>query len=191
MNDSSGQGSDLTQPAELQAFGVFFAKHKEEFLRIAVRRLRNLHDADEALMDAGIQMCRKWPRIEAHPNPLALAHTILRTAITDFYRKRARHTSREVSIPGTSYTAYADTPTVDDILTLRGYDRLDRALDRLRARAPQQAECVRLRYLEDQTLDEIADQLSITKEAAKANIQKGRKNLQALMDLPEPGKGDS
>ncbi|MFC5855897.1 hypothetical protein ACFPZI_30220 [Streptomyces chlorus] len=106
--------------------------------------MRDPHDADEALMDAAVVMYRKWPRILAHANPIALAHRILDNAITDFYRRRARTAGREVSHAELSY---ADMPTADDLMLLRGHDRLDRALADLDQRAPLQANCVRLRYL--------------------------------------------
>ncbi|RDG37820.1 sigma-70 family RNA polymerase sigma factor [Streptomyces corynorhini] len=172
-------------------FADFFTQHKSGFMRIAAVRLRNMHDADEALMDAAIQMHRKWPRIKAHANPMALAFKILNSAVTDFYRRRARRTGREVPVPGPAYTAYADAPTVDDILALRGYDGLDRALASLGERAPTQAECVRLRYLADMDFDEIGKYLNITKGAAKTNIHLGLKKLQAFMDVTDLGKGDS
>lgn len=195
MTDSSEQEHDVAQPAESTElpleFEAFFVMHKDAFLRIAAGRLRNLHDADEALMDAGIQMYRKWPRIKAHPKPIALAYTILSAAITDFYRRRARHADREVPVPGPAYTTYADKPTVDDLLMLRGYDPLDRALASLEESAPLQARCVELRYLADKDIDEIAAYLNITKGAVKSNIHLGRKKLHALMETPEPGKGDS
>ncbi|MFE6682579.1 RNA polymerase sigma factor [Streptomyces sp. NPDC057729] len=179
------------RPAELdKAFAAFFARHKDDFLRVAAGRLRNLHDADEALMDAAIQMHRKWPRIEAHSNPIALAYTILNAKITDFYRRRARYADHEVPV-GTDSTTYADTVNVDDILMLRGYEPLDRALAELQEHAPKQADCVRLHYLSGMSYDEIAEYLNITKGAAKGNTHLGRKRLHDLMDLPEPGKGDS
>ncbi|MET9661380.1 sigma-70 family RNA polymerase sigma factor [Streptomyces sp. NPDC006510] len=173
-----------------QAFTAFFRQHKEEFLRVAMTRLRNLQDADDALMDAAIQMHRKWIRIEAHSNPIALAYTILNAKITDFYRRRARHAEREIPV-GTDSAAYNRAVTVDDILTLRGYESLDHALAELQKRAPKQADCVRLHYLSGMTFEEIAEYLNITRGAAKGNAHLGRKKLHDLMDLPETGKGDS
>lgn len=185
--------STASQSADLdEKFTAFFAANKPGFLRLTISRLRNLHDADEALMEAAIQMHNKWPRIEAHSNPLALAYRILHSVTMDFYRSRKRRTGREVSVPGTSYTTYADTPTVDDLVEMRGYDGLDRALAALEDRAPKQAECVRLRFYGDKDFDEIAAYLNITKGAAKTNIHLGLKTLHALMDLPAPGKeGDA
>ncbi|WP_160311029.1 sigma factor-like helix-turn-helix DNA-binding protein [Streptomyces sp. 150FB] len=194
MNDYTGSPErerDMAQSALDEEFTLFFAKHKTSFLKITASKLRNLHDADEALMEAAAQMHNKWRRIKAHPNPVALAYKILGTATTDFYRRRARLAEREVSVPGTVYTTYADKPSVDDLMEMRGYEGLERALASLGERAPLQAECVRLRFLADKDNSEIAAYLTITEGAAKTNISLGIKKLQALMDLPGPGKGDS
>ncbi|WP_328380587.1 sigma-70 family RNA polymerase sigma factor (plasmid) [Streptomyces sp. NBC_00440] len=187
------QGHELTEPDGLpqgprrtEKFTDFLAQNMDEFIRMAIGRLRNLHDADEAVMDAALKMNLEWTVIEAHPNPLALARAIVRTSCIDYYRRRARLAAHEVPV---EMTGLSRTPTGDDLLELRGYDRLDRARACLEERSPKQAECVRLKYIEGMTTDEIADCLDITKGAAKVNIHLGIKALHALLDLPEPGKG--
>ncbi|MEU7650310.1 sigma-70 family RNA polymerase sigma factor [Streptomyces huasconensis] len=187
MNDFPEQDFPLAQPAQDEDFVRFFAQHKDEFLRTAISWTRCLEDADEILMNAAVNMCRKWPRIKAHNNPIALARTMLTAARNDFYRQQARR------VPEVSFSdlAYTEPVTVDDLLALRGYDRLEQALHRLQARAPQQAECVRLRYTEDLTTAEVAARLNISEGAVRTNVCKGLKNLKHFMDLPTTGKGDS
>ncbi|MDQ0994716.1 RNA polymerase sigma factor [Streptomyces sp. V3I7] len=189
MTSADEHDFDVIEPAELPTdFEAFFSQHMGEFIRVAGARTRNPHDADEVLMDAAVVMYRKWERILAHPNPIALAHRILEGAIVDFYRRRARTADREVSY---GELTYADVPTADDLLLLRGHDRLDRALAELEQRAPLQASCVRLRYLAELGFAEIAARLDITSNAAKANVHLGLKNLNRLIDLPDSGKGKS
>ncbi|GHB68164.1 hypothetical protein GCM10010377_68850 [Streptomyces viridiviolaceus] len=189
MTNPDEQDYGLIEPAPLPTdFEVFFARHKSEFLRIAGARLRDPHDADEALMDAAMTMYRKWPRILAHANPIALAHRILDAAIIDFYRRRARTTDREITC---GQLAYADVPTADDLLHLRGHDRLDRVLADLEQRAPLQANCVRLRYLAELDFGQIATRLGITPGAARTNVHLGLKKLHDLMGLPDTGEGDT
>ncbi|MFF9490239.1 RNA polymerase sigma factor [Streptomyces sp. NPDC014676] len=189
MTNPDERDFGLIEPVDLpNDFEVFFARYKGDFLRITGSRLRDPHDADEALMDAAVVMYRKWPRILAHANPIALAHRILDNAITDFYRRRARTAGREVSH---SEFSYADVPTADDLMLLRGHDRLDRALADLDQRAPLQANCVRLRYLTELDFTEIATRLGITPSAAKTNVHLGLKKLHHLMGLPDTGKGDT
>ena len=88
-------------------------------------------------------------------------------------------------------SGYPSAPSADDLLELRGYERLDQSLAELEVRAPKQAECVRLRFLEGCTYEEIARHLDISTSAAKTNTHLGLKTLQVLMDIPVPGKGDS
>ena len=187
MTNPDEQDYGVIEPADLPTdFEVFFARHKSEFLRVAGARLRDPHDADEALMEAALTMYRKWPRILAHANPIALAHRILDSAIIDFYRRRARTSDREITH---GQFAYADVPTADDLLFLRGHDRLDRALADLEQRAPLQASCVRLRYLAELDFDEIAARMGITPGAARTNVHLGLKKH--LMGLPDTGEGDT
>lgn len=168
-------------------FEAFFRKHKDEFLRLAVSRLRNLPDADEALMDAALQIYRKWPVVQTHANPVALARKIVNSSCIDFYRCRARRDDHEKTL---HESGYPSAPSADDLLEMRGYERLDHALAELEARAPKQAECVRLKFLEGCTHEEIAAHLDISTAAAKTNTHLGLKALHTLMDLPASGKGD-
>jgi RNA polymerase sigma factor (sigma-70 family) len=184
VTDSSGREHELIEPAELPTdFEAFFAAHKSTFLRTAGSRLRDPHDADEALMEAAVAMYRKWERILAHANPMALANRILSDAITDFYRRRARIADRERSC--------ATPPTSSYLMELRSHDQLDRAMDELEKTAPIQASCVRLRYLVGLEYEDVAHRLGITPGAAKSNVHYGIKKLYALMDLPDTGKGNS
>ncbi|MEV5864351.1 sigma-70 family RNA polymerase sigma factor [Streptomyces sp. NPDC052071] len=179
--------SEIPEPSRKQMdFQEFIREHKGEFMRVAMGRLRNLHDADEVVQIAAVKIHTKWTVIEAHANPLALAMTMVRTCAIDYYRRRARLADREIPVAGSGLPR---TPTADDLLELRGYEPLDQARAILEERAPKQAECVRLRYLEGKDFAEIAERLGITPNAAKANISLGIKALHALMDLPELGKG--
>jgi RNA polymerase sigma factor (sigma-70 family) len=194
MTGSPDHGSEVVDPGtprkseRLAEFEEFFAQHKDGFLRQAVSKLRNLHDADEAVMDAAMKIYEKWHQIRDHADPLNCARKIVHDAAIDFYRKQARRAEREVPYPP---NAYAWAPTADDLLEMRGYDRLDRARAALEERAPKQAECVRLRYLDNQDPEDIAEYLNISKGAAKSNVSLGLKALHDLMDLPDPGKEDS
>lgn len=189
----STESHGLAEPGKMpepfrkqKSFQEFITQHHPEFMRLAMSRLRNLHDADEAVQIAAVKMHTKWTVIEVHANPLALAMKIVRTIVIDYYRRRARLADREIPMAGSGLPR---TPSADDLLELRGYDRLDKARAFLEERAPKQAECVRLRYLEEKSIAEIAEYLNITPNATTTNIHLGLKALNALMNLPEPGKG--
>ncbi|MEU6819451.1 sigma-70 family RNA polymerase sigma factor [Streptomyces atriruber] len=189
MTEPSEQEHPLIDPAELTAdFETFFRDHKNEFLKSADSRVRNVHDAEEIVLTAGARIHRKWELIKAHANPIAYAHQILNWEIATFFRKQARITDRETPYGELSF---ADVPAADDLLALKDYEELDRALERLEERAPVRAACVRLRFLCGLTNREVGERLEISADCVKVHVCRGLKDLQSLMDLPTRGKGDS
>ncbi|WP_246043001.1 RNA polymerase sigma factor [Streptomyces globosus] len=186
MTDSSWE-NELTKPDPVAfpaSFEAFLAQYEGDFLRIAYSRLRNVQDAEDAVMEAAYQMYRKWDRILAHSNPRAMAYRMLKNSLTDFYRRRAREARREEA-------ARSDPPTADDLMEMGQYDLLDAAMDQLEATAFLQANCVRLRHMAGLAYDDVAQYLDITPGAAKTNVSLGLAKLRDLMNLPEAGKGDS
>ncbi|MFJ8871298.1 RNA polymerase sigma factor [Streptomyces sp. NPDC102473] len=195
MTDTFGQGSDLVnpepepepglQPTALPLdFEAFFRQNKDTFFRIAVNRLHDPRDADEALSDAALVMYKKWERILAHENPIALALRILDNKLTDFYRRTARMAGREQSL--------TDRPDSSYLMELRSGDLLDGALEELRRLAPLQAQCWEMHKLHGMTHAEIGTHLGITEGAAKTNTSKGHKKMKCLItELPDTEKGDS
>lgn len=183
MNDTPHEMTK-PEPASLPAdFEVFFTRHKAAFLRTAGSRLRDRRDAEDALMDAAMAMYRKWERILAHANPMALANRILSDTITDFYRRRTKvhaHEQMRAEVPDATY-----------VMELRSHEKLDLALEELEKTAPQQAACLRYRYLVDLSYEEVAQRLDITAGAAKTNVSLGMKKLCALMGHADTGEGDS
>ncbi|MFF8610982.1 RNA polymerase sigma factor [Streptomyces sp. NPDC015346] len=189
MNDSFGQGYDLIEPDPERAvlsvsFEAFFRQHKDKFFRIALNRLVDPRDADEALSDAALVMHKKWERILAHANPMAMALRILDHKIIDFYRARARHAGRE--------QALTERPDASYLMDLREQDRLDRALEALRKISPQQAQCWEMHKLLGESYSDIAEHLGISYGAAKTSASRGQRKLKALLaELMDTEKGDS
>ncbi|MFE6157433.1 RNA polymerase sigma factor [Streptomyces sp. NPDC056486] len=158
--------------------------HMPEFMRIALQQLRNLHDADDAVMEAVLQIHAKWPRVQAHANPSALAKRMVRHAAVDFYRKRTRHDARHTQMSEQAIDA-------DTLMEMRGYAPLDDAWAVLAERAPRQAECIRQRFYERKTNTEIATDLDITPNSVATSIHLGLKTLHTLMNLTSGDKGDT
>ncbi|MFF1847079.1 RNA polymerase sigma factor [Streptomyces sp. NPDC058217] len=195
MSDTFGRGYELvdpepgpeTQPGPVKLpldFEVFFRQNKDAFFRIAVGRLHDSRDADEALSDAALVMYKKWERILAHPNPIAMAHRILDNKITDFYRRTARYAGREQSL--------TDRPDSSYLMEMRSVDKVDRALEELRRLAPQQAQCWEMHKVDGLAYAVIGKHLGISEGAAKTNASKGHKKMKGLIrDLPDMEKGDS
>jgi RNA polymerase sigma factor (sigma-70 family) len=171
------QQPKATDPPQQQlpaSFEAFFISEQRTFLRLANSRLRDRRDAEEAVLEAGRRIYQKWPRILAHANPIALAYRILDGVVTDFYRRAARN--REVPVAEPRDVAY--------LQELREHEALDLAMDALRASAPIQEACVRMRHLLQLPYEEIAERLGITVGAARTNVSLGLQRLKQTMTSP-------
>lgn len=170
--------TESSEVAQLPAdFEVFFTREHRRLLSYAAGRLRDRRDAEEAVLEAGRLIHKKWRAVLAHENPTALAYKILRDVTADYYRRSARNPEVPVATPPDS--AY--------LQELRTHEGLDTAMDRLRQRAPLQAECVQMRHLMRLEYAEISERLDITPGAAKTNVSHGIASLRQLMTtVPRP-----
>ncbi|PVC80388.1 RNA polymerase subunit sigma [Streptomyces sp. CS090A] len=187
MNDPFGKERDLVgpdpEPPGLDPRGEeFFRQHLDTFRRIATYRLRNVHDAEDAVMNAALIMHRKIERILAASNPIALATKILNDSITDYCRSSVRIARNEQLV--------AEMPTVAYLLELGRYDQLDRAMEELEIVAPLQALCVQLYDLIGLSYTQTAEIAGITVNAARTNAHRGRRQLESMLTIPKE-KGDS
>ncbi|MGW8488270.1 RNA polymerase sigma factor [Streptomyces sp. NPDC055886] len=188
MNDPFGKERDLVgpdpEPPGIDPRGEeFFREHLDTFRRIAIYRLRNPHDADDAVMNALLTMHSKIERIIAASNPIALAMKMLNDTITDYCRTSVRIKRNEQLV--------AEMPAVSYLMELGRYDELDRAMEELEIVAPLQAMCVQLHHLIGLPYNQVAESAGISVAAAKTNAYRGRKQLgRMLKELPEE-KGDS
>lgn len=189
MNDPFGREHDIVGPDPGQQ-GLdprgedFFREHLDLFTRIANYRLRNRHDAEDALMEAMVTMHRRIERILAASNPIALALRMLNDAIIDYYRRNMRIVRNERLV--------AELPAVSHLEQLAHYDQLDRAMEALEVTAPRQAQCVQMYDLMGLSYAQTAKILGISETAAKTAAFRGRQQLTELMhtELPKE-KGDS
>ncbi|MBK3384661.1 RNA polymerase sigma factor [Streptomyces albidoflavus] len=164
-------------------YDQFMREHHAQLMRLSIQRMRTVDDADDALQEAAVRIFKKWEIVSAHPNPVALAREIVRKSCASHYRKIAAEERRVARYVRTLGQGQPVT-TADDILALRGMERLDRAWAALEERAPRQAECVRLRYTEEMTNAEISVELGITVNAVKSSVHLGLASLRKTMENP-------
>ncbi|MGV9419940.1 RNA polymerase sigma factor [Streptomyces sp. NPDC003674] len=191
MNDPFGKEHDLVgpdpEPSEIDPQGeIFFREHMPTFMRIAVYQLRNLHDAEDAVMTAVLDMHRKIERILAADNPPGFAIKMLRDSITDYSRRSVRRADHERLVPEAP-----ESSALTDLVELGRYDRLDRAMEALEVLSPLQAQCVQLHVLYELPYAQVAEIAGITVSAAKTNAHRGRKQLMVLLTELDKEKGDS
>lgn len=163
-------------------YDQFMREHYPQLMRLSIQRMRTVDDAGDALQEAAVRIFKKWEIISAHPNPVALAREIVRASCASHYRKIAAEDRKVAKYVRTNLGQ--PVTTADDILALRGMERLDRAWAALEERAPRQAECVRLRYTEEMNNAEIAVELGISVNAVKTSVHLGLASLRKAMENP-------
>lgn len=188
MTDPFGKEHDVVDP-DPEPIGItaqsdrFFREHMDIFMRIAVYRLRNRHDAEDAVMNAVLDMHRKIERIRAASNPTALAIKMLQDSITDYSRRSVRRADREHLV--------SEVPAGVTLMELGRHDQLDRAMEALEVLSPLQAQCVQLHVLCELPYAQVAEIVGTTATAAKTNAHRGRKQLMELLKELAKEKGDS
>jgi len=157
-------------------FTAFFTSRQHTYLKWAQQLLRNRHDAEDAVQNAGIILYRKWDLALSHANYEAFAFKIVRDAVYDL--RRARHRIARIN------TAAANNARInagsDQLHRQKDYDLLDRAMETLSRTDPLQADCLRLQST-GQTGEGIATMLGITPGSARVLLTRGRHTVQQLL----------
>ncbi|MFD9209073.1 RNA polymerase sigma factor [Streptomyces sioyaensis] len=168
------EGGELELPALPPAFEDFVRAHQKRMLGLAMVRLGDIHDAEEATQDVFLIAYRKWDRLMSAPNPIALLYRILHDRLTDQHRRRARLARRE--------QLTADLPETEDpqSFALETPLAIAEAIDQL---PPRQREVITLKYLLGLENHEIAVTLGISHPTVSLHAKRARQRLRDTLGL--------
>lgn len=159
-----------------ESFTAFVTAQAPALRRLAYAVCGDWHRADDLVQAALEKAYVHWGRVTSADDPVAYVRTILlRSAISESRRpwRRREHTSEQV--PETS---------ADDASGSVG-DRLDLAAA-VRMLTPKQRAIVVLRYVEDRSVAEVAQLLSIAEGTVKRQSHDAVARLRAELSLHEP-----
>jgi len=151
---------------------------RESMIQTAWRVLHDVHDAEDALQDALAVIWRRWPEIQRHPNPSALALRICADAAIAMLRRRSRLRRREVS------EATAEEPSAssaDPLQQLAAEELHRQILDAIGRMPAQQAAAALMRWIQEQPYAEIAAALGCSEATARKHVARGRQRLSSLL----------
>jgi RNA polymerase sigma-70 factor (sigma-E family) len=156
-----------------------FRVHGLSLLKLARLFVDDRNAAEDLVQEAFIRLARSASRIEDASRAPAYLRSIVLNLARDHNRRglvSLRHRSPlDDRVPG-----------VDDEVTLRDDQR--RVLDALRDLPDRQRACLVLRYYDELGVDEIADNLGISRNSVKTHLQRGLAALEAA--LAEPAEVD-
>lgn len=165
---TSGDVSGIDLDAE---FEDFFAAHHDGVLRTLTAAVGNDHDAAvDATQDAFIKAHARWSTVRSYDKPEAWVRRIAINTSRDRLRSERRRRDREVTVEATAMASMADPAS----------DRLDADTairEILDALPPRQRTIASMFYVEDRSVDEIAESLEIAPGTVKSQLSEARGRL--------------
>jgi RNA polymerase sigma-70 factor (sigma-E family) len=150
-------------------FEEFTATNSSALLRTALLLTGSAAIAEDLLQDVLERVYVRWPSVQ---DPQAYARTAMTRAVTDRWRRAGRR-PKEVTLRdwhvGAVGDGAAERATRADVVT------------RLRQLSPRQRAVIVLRYFEDWSEEQIAEELDVSRGTVKSQATKGLSRLRELM----------
>lgn len=160
-----------------QAFGQLVNKYKERIYSVVLRIVRNKEEAKDLAQEAFVKAYRNRKSFRAESGFYTWVYRIaVNLALNYVSRNKERHAE---SIEDVTTAALSHTPT-DRLEQSELGEAIARAIEKLPAR---QRTVFTLRHYEEKAHAEIAEILSITEGAVKANYHQAVQKLKAGLNL--------
>lgn len=157
------------------AFDELISRYYRPALVVARGRLPSRADlAEDAVQEAFIRTVRHRDRFDCRRPFAAWFYAILRNVCVDFGRKETRREQQIRELTLEQERAADERQTAPDAMAL------------LRALSPGDREILVYRFIHGLSLQEIAEQLGISEEAAKKRAQRALKQLRAAAPEENP-----
>jgi RNA polymerase sigma-70 factor (ECF subfamily) len=174
-----------------QALGALLDQHRDRLLQVARLgldpRVQARLDASDVVQQTCLSAFRQIAEFDGR-NPAQFAAWLLQVhdrniqnAVRDQLQTQKRAASHEEHLAGRDVDAPHQITPSRHAMQREDSSRLEDALAQLPA---DQRAVLRLRYLEDCSLAEVAEQLGLTKDAVVWLMQKGMKRVRQLLDAP-------
>ena len=154
-------------------FVAFMAARSSQLYRSAYLLTTTTHGAEDLMQTALAKAYAAWPRVRRADDPVAYVHGIL---LKTFLSERRRRSSSELPV-AEQPDASSHDPDPTDRLALAA------ALARL---SPTDRAVVVLRFWEDRTVAQTAQDLGLTEPAVKNRSLRALRELRTLLDAPIP-----
>lgn len=150
------------------SFDAFYTSQYRPLLRIAWAMQGRRDLAEDAVQDAMLSVHQRWSDVGGYDKPGAYARRILLNGLASQARRRDRE-QRALQRVSARESVHVDGEPPDG-----------RFWDAVRSLPVRQAQALVLRYVEDRSVQEIAEVLDIAEGTVKVHLHRGRL---ALFDL--------
>lgn len=168
----------MSIPPPLQGFPAFYSENYVRVVRCVRPLVDSVEDAEDIAQDAFAQAYARWTDVvSVHPEPEAWVKLVAINLGRSRLR-RARVAARKIVL------------RCHDLAIGSGHDDriiertdLTRALDQL---PPRQREVLKMHYLEDTSIRDVALALGASETSVKTNLHRGRARLSQIMERTQP-----
>lgn len=154
-------------------FAEFMAARSGQLYRSAYLLTTRAPAAEDLLQTALAKAYAAWPRVRRSDDPVAYVHGIL---IKSFLSERRRRSSTELPVAEPAVSTSTDDDPTDRLALMSALSRLsvtDRAV-------------VVLRFWEDRSVAQTAQDLGLTEAAVKNRSLRALRELRLLLETPIP-----
>ncbi|MEX1126154.1 MAG: SigE family RNA polymerase sigma factor [Acidimicrobiia bacterium] len=167
--------SDTTEGVVVEAFESFYDREYRKVVALAYALSGSRSGAEDLAQEAFIAAHQRWDRIGGYDKPGAwVRRVVANMAISAFRRKTAERKALE-RLAGQTQTELPGLEPEDE-----------RFWSLVRELPGRQTQAITLFYLEDRSVNEIAEILGCSPNTAKVHLFRGRQALAARLGLEAP-----
>ncbi|WP_339869067.1 RNA polymerase sigma factor [uncultured Algoriphagus sp.] len=163
-----------TLEGNLNAYGQLIQKHEKYVYTLALRILKNREEAEEAAQDAFMKAFHALKNFEGNSKFTTWLYKIVYNEALGRLRKSKNYTIKldEVEVLDSDSIDY-----LDGLKSLQLIERKELIKQGLDALKPAESAVLTLFYLEEQSIKEIEEIMSLTSSHVKILLHRGRKSL--------------
>tara|TARA_R110002020_G_scaffold269065_5_gene484366 strand:+ start:275 stop:850 length:576 start_codon:yes stop_codon:yes gene_type:complete len=165
---------ERTLQGNLNAYGQLIQKHEKYAFTLAMRILKNREEAEEATQDAFLKAFHGLKTFEGNSKFTTWLYKIIYNEALGRLRKSKVH---NVELNEVEELASDSIAYLDGLKSLQLQERKELIKQGLDAMKPVESAVLTLFYLEEQSIKEIEEIMSLTSSHVKILLHRGRKNL--------------
>ncbi len=172
--DRVGKATEIPTIGGTEPFEVFYRREYDRSVRLAYVLSGSHWGAEDLAQDAFAEAHRNWQDIGRYESPGAWVRRVIVNRSVSQYRRRMADARALLRMPAGSRVTLPDlTPMTEEVWE---------AVRRLPRR---QAQVIALTYLDELSLQEVADVLDIAVPTVGTHLQRGRKALSRTLAITE------
>jgi RNA polymerase sigma-70 factor, ECF subfamily len=161
----------LLERRSVPAFELLVDRYHQKVFRLAYSIMRDSASAEDVTQDTFVKMWQVLPEYDGRASPSTLLYTIARN--TALSALRAATHRRTASLDCSCEVRAASVDTVAQLETAQLVERLPET----------EREVVRLFYMQDRNVDEVAQMLDMPTGTVKSHLHRARRRLAEWMRL--------